>query len=266
MPNPFNPNMIQRISLAPEDVDAIWFWTRNPRPMFSYLDTLDRKIRRYFFLVTLMNNPADIDPDKPSMDEKIRAFQELGDRIGPERVAWRYDPIVLSNMTPPEFHVNAYHEIASSLQGYTRRSIISFVDIYRKLRRRIDALAQKGVALYSESEQKKVSEKLLSRFSTIAGQNGMTVQTCAEDPDYGLYGIPPGKCIDHRLVSEVFNLDLNLKKDPSQRKTCGCSASKDIGVYDTCIYGCSYCYAVSSFQRSRENYRNHDPFGPCIVS
>lgn len=37
-------------------------------------------------------------------------------------------------------------------------------------------------------------------------------------------------------------------KDPSRRKACRCVVSRDIGMYDSCVYGCPYCYATSSVQ------------------
>ena len=41
-----------------------------------------------------------------------------------------------------------------------------------------------------------------------------------------------------------------------------CAASRGIGAYDTCLAGCRYCYATSSFERSRANYQRHDPQSP----
>ena len=36
--NPMNMHQISRISLSPEVVDCIVFWTKNPEPMFPRLD------------------------------------------------------------------------------------------------------------------------------------------------------------------------------------------------------------------------------------
>jgi hypothetical protein len=33
VPNPFNPRHVARISLVPESVDAIVFWSKNPGPV-----------------------------------------------------------------------------------------------------------------------------------------------------------------------------------------------------------------------------------------
>ena len=62
--NPFNRNQVTRISLKPEDVDAIVFWTRNPRPLLPYLDELDSRGYRYYFQFTILGYPREIDPSR----------------------------------------------------------------------------------------------------------------------------------------------------------------------------------------------------------
>jgi len=264
VPNPFNPRQVTEVSLKPEDVDVIVFWTRNASPLMPHIDELDRKGHRYTFLYTMMDNPRPMDPRCPSMKEALGTFKALSDRIGPERVTWRYDPIVFSNATNPEFHKRTYETIAKQLQGYTNRSIISLVTVYRKARQRLTALRQAGIDLM-ECEGEAFVDLMMFMAST-ARENNMTLLSCAQEGDLALYGIQPGKCIDDGLIREVFGLEVSHTKDPSQRKACGCVKSKDIGMYDTCLYGCAYCYATTSFERAKENYRRHDPEAPSIIS
>jgi hypothetical protein len=264
VPNPFNPTQVTRVSLKPEDVDVIVFWTRNASPLLPRFKELDLKGYRYTFLYTVMNNPRAVDPRCPTLREALAAFKALSDRIGPERVIWRYDPIVFSNATNPEFHRKAYETIAKQLQGYTSRSIISVVNIYRKVRQRLSALSEEGIKLM-ECEGEAFGE-LMRFMATAARDNGMALSSCAQERDLTAYGVLPGKCIDDRLIREVFGLEVNHTKDPSQRKTCGCVVSKDIGMYDTCLYGCVYCYATKSFEKAKENYRRHDPDAPSLIA
>jgi DNA repair photolyase len=63
----------------------------------------------------------------------------------------------------------------------------------------------------------------------------------------------------------VFGLNVDPKKDLGQRKACGCVVSKDIGIYDSCIFGCPYCYATGNFENAKENQENHDPQSPSLV-
>jgi len=257
VPNPFNRDQISRVSLEPPDVDGIVFWTRNPRPLFPYLSELDDRGYRYYFLYTLMANPRQIDPGSPPAETSIETLRELSRRIGQRRVVWRYDPILLSNLTGPDFHLRSYRRIAAALKGYTTRSVVSIAHIYRKIQKRIACLAKQGIHLLPYDE--KVLSPLMSSLAEIASENGMEIQSCADELDLHRFGIRPGKCVDDDLISEVFGLDFKAKKDVCQRKQCGCVASKDIGMYDSCLFGCSYCYATGSFERAKANYRMHDP-------
>ncbi len=263
VPNPFNPTQISRVSLKPEEVDVIFFWTRNASPLCRRLEELDRKGYRYLFLYTVMNNPRALDPRCPSLEEALATFKALSDLIGAERVIWRYDPVVFSSATNAEFHMKTYETLAKQLRGYTRRSIMSVVNVYRKVRQRVTALREKGIDLVECGGQ---SFADLMRFmASAARENGIALSSCAQERALMAYGISPGKCIDDGLIREVFGLEVSHTKDPSQRKACGCVLSKDIGMYDTCLYGCAYCYATKSFERAKENYRRHDPQAPALV-
>ena len=122
VPNPFYPQQVTQISLAPQDVEVIVFWTRNPRPLFPYLAELDERGYRYYFQYTLLNNPRAIDPKVPAMATAIQTFRELAERIGPQKVIWRYDPIVFTQLTDEAFHRQSYERIAQSLQGQIGRA------------------------------------------------------------------------------------------------------------------------------------------------
>lgn len=260
VPNPFNPSQISRVSVTREDVDVIVFWTRNPRPLFPYLAELDNGGYHTCFLFTLMANPREIDPGVPSVDVAIATFQDLSQRIGPDRVIWRYDPIFLSTITDADFHQKAYRHIASALQGYTNRSIISVAHLYRKIQRRLRELEKRGIKLLEEDNL----ANLMGSLSEAAVRNGIAIQSCADE--LNLPGINPGKCVDDGLILKVFGLNLALKKDNCQRNQCGCVESKDIGMYESCPCGCVYCYATSSIERATANYRRHDPRSPSLIA
>jgi hypothetical protein len=93
----------------------------------------------------------------------------------------------------------------------------------------------------------------------------MRVQSCAEDLIWADNGIEVGKCIDDQYISTVFDLEVSRRKDPNQRKKCGCVVSKDIGMYDSCLFGCPYCYATGSANRARNNHAMHDPDSPSLI-
>ncbi|MBP1739598.1 MAG: hypothetical protein H6Q48_1891 [Deltaproteobacteria bacterium] len=263
VPNPFNPTQVSRVSLQPEDVEVVVFWTRNAAPLLPRLKELEHRGCRTLFLYTVMNNPRALDPRCPSLEDALVTFKALSACIGPERVIWRYDPVVFSNATNAEFHMKAYETLAKQLQGYTSRSIMSVVDIYRKVRQRMTALSNSGIE-WTECEGE-AFVRLLRFMASVARESGMALSSCAQERDLTAHGISPGKCIDDSLMRKSFGSEASRKKDPSQRKACGCVVSKDIGMYDTCLYGCIYCYATTSFARAKENYRRHDPEAPSLI-
>lgn len=140
VPNPFDRKQVSRISLRPEDVETIVFWTRNPRPLMPYLDELDSRGYRYYLQFTILGYPRQIDPKTPAATTSVEAFRELAGRLGPGRVIWRYDPIVLTSITPPAFHEENFRRSAESLRGYTCRVVVSIVDMYRKIEKRMKTL------------------------------------------------------------------------------------------------------------------------------
>lgn len=263
VPNPYNRAQVSRVSLQPVDVDVIVFWTRNPRPLFSRLAELDDSGYRYCFLVTLMDNPRQIDPGSPPVEAALQNFRGLSERIGPERVVWRYDPIFLSSITDSSFHERAYSQIARTLKGFTTRSVVSVAQPYRKIRKRLHELGRQGIEILPHVEG--ALSPLMRALAETASMNGMEIRSCAGGHDMRQDGIEPGRCVDDEVISRVFGLDLDVGKDPRQRKDCGCVVSKDIGMYDSCPCGCIYCYATTSFEQARENYRMHDPRGPSML-
>jgi hypothetical protein len=265
VPNPFNASQVRRVSLLPQDIDVIVFWTRNPRPLFPYLDELDRRGYCYYFLYTLLGNPRLFDPHSPDQKAAIRTFQELSSRIGSQRVIWRYDPIVLSQITPPDYHRRTYEKIAQTLHGYTHRSVISLLDVYAKIRKRMDDAGRRGAQLLPFDGSETWFASLMDDLAGLASTHGMQIYSCAQELDLSAHGIKPGKCIDDEYIRVVFGLDVSHSKDPGQRKACGCVLSRDIGMYDACLFGCRYCYATSSFERARRNYAQHDPRSPSLL-
>jgi transcriptional regulator len=266
VPNPIDHRQVALISLKPQDVEVIVFWTRNPAPLFPYLDELDTLGFHYYFQYTLLKNPRELDEKGPGFEQSLNTFQQLSERIGSSRVIWRYDPIVFTERTGMSFHLEAYEEIARKLKGFTNRSVISIMDFYQKTQKRIKKLEKQGITIHD------IQDPPGDRFAALmhalvksANENGMELVSCAEELELSTYGIKPGKCIDDEYIEKVFGIEVAHKKDPGQRKACGCVMSRDIGMYDSCPFGCQYCYATSNFERARLNHSQHDPKSPSLL-
>lgn len=260
--NPFRPSQRSRVSLAPEDVSGFCFWTRAPGPLLSFLPELDRRGYRFFFLFTLLDYPRALDPGTPPLERRIELFQRLAHDWGPDRVIWRYDPVVFTETADPSFHARTFERLAQRLEGRASRVILSLFQPYRKNRVRMRALAGLEHDLLAPTDQELADG--LASMAASARQHGFEPQTCAEEADLSAFGIPAGACIDPAYLRERLGFDLPEKRDPHQRELCRCAHSKDIGAYDSCGFGCAYCYATSSPERARRLLGAMDPLSPCL--
>jgi len=105
---------------------------------------------------------------------------------------------------------------------------------------------------------------LLKGLAGIAAKDNIEIFTCAEEKDYSQFGVPPGRCIDERIITKIRGQELKYKKDPYQRDSCLCMISKDIGINDTCMHGCQYCYATTNYEVAQRRFAEHDPTAPAI--
>ena len=254
--NPMNPHQISRIDLAPEVVDCIVFWTKNPAKMLERLDEL--RDYMYYFQFTLTGYGKDVEPGLPDKrGELIPTFQKLSERIGAKRVIWRYDPIFISRNYPIEYHLKAFEEIAHSLYGYTQKAVISFLDLYAKTQRNTDGLQIENLPDQGMLE-------LAKQLVDIAVKYGMTVESCAEAIELQSVGVKHGSCIDKKLIEEIIGCKLTVDKDKNQRAECGCFESVEVGTYNTCKNGCRYCYANFNDAAVKESVTAYDVDSPLL--
>lgn len=251
-----NAHQISRIDISPDVVDCIVFWTKNPIPMLKRLDELDGY--KYYFQFTLTGYGKDMEANLPDKKEKlIPAFIELAEKIGSKRVIWRYDPIVFTKKYTPEYHVKAFTQIARALRGFTEKCVISFVDIYAKNKKNMEAADS-----YEMSRDE--LQSFAKTIADIARENGMVMATCAEVVDLEKCGIEHNCCIDKKLIEEIIGCDIKVSKDKVQRPECGCMESVEIGSYNTCMNGCKYCYANYSPDAVKANCSCYDPKSPLL--
>ncbi|MEY8338308.1 DUF1848 domain-containing protein [Lachnospiraceae bacterium 62-35] len=254
--NPMNAHQISQIPLTPAVVDCIVFWTKNPQPMLPRLDELADY--PYYFQFTLTGFGSDIEPYIPNKRTyMIPVFQELSRKIGREKVIWRYDPIIFTDKYTPEYHLNAFRQIAENLCGYTGKCVISFVDLYKKTQKDMGTL---NVHFLKERELIEFGRKI----ALTANSYNIRVAACAETVDLSACGIQPNCCIDKELIQQIIGCRIRAKKDKNQRRECGCIESIEIGTYDTCKNGCLYCYANSSPKRGSKNFHLYDVNSPLL--
>lgn len=254
--NPMNRHQISKIDLSPAVVDCIVFWTKNPEPMLDRMDELTGY--PYYFQFTLTGYGNEIESNVPhKMDKMIPVFQKLSEKIGKQRVIWRYDPIIFTRTYTPEYHLYLFEQFAGMLKGYTTRCVISFVDLYVRNKKNMELL---GAYELDRAELLQFSK----RISQIAGRNSMEMGSCAEQIDLDECGIKHNSCIDKVLIENIFGTKLSVTQDKNQRPACGCMESVDIGTYNTCKNGCRYCYANHSKESVARNISSYDPASPIL--
>jgi hypothetical protein len=258
--NPFNANQVQYVSF--QDTRVFVFWSKNPKPLMQFLPELDAKGINYYFQFTLNDYEKEgLEPNVPPLMQRVETFKLLSERLGKERVIWRYDPLILTDSLCVDDLVDRISRVAELLRGYTEKLVISFadIDVYRKV--------QENLRREHVNYREFTPDLMIELAEKIAQRNrewGLRITTCAEGVDLAPVGIEHNRCIDDDLMVELFPDDGPLMrflgyepdlfaqssrpylKDKGQRQECGCIVSKDIGMYNTCHHLCTYCYANAS--------------------
>jgi len=254
--NPVNFRQISRVRLTPDVVDGIVFWTKNPTPMLDRLPELDEYM--YYFHFTVTPYGKDIEPSMPEKSHVLAVFKMLAEKIGRDKVIWRYDPILVNRKYTPGYHIDAFGRMAEELCNYTRKVTISFVDEnYRGVKHHMSTLALSPLSTETQVE-------LASHLAGIAQSHGLAMDACAEKVDLRRFGIEHARCIDDRLFEKLLGSRHDIHRDKNQRPQCRCAASIDIGMYNTCLNGCLYCYANYNPRTVARNSAKHNPLSPLL--
>ena len=252
--NPFDPSSVTRYSLDPAVVDLIGFCTKNPAPMLPHLDAL-APWGQYWF-VTVTPYGRDIEPHAPDVDKALDDLCRLSDALGPHRVAWRYDPILILGRYTLEFHMAAFERMAARLAGRVRTCVISFIDLYEKVKHNFPE-----VRPVARADRLAIGE----HFAAVGRKYGMTIKTCGEGDELARFGVDCSGCMTAEVYEQALGCRLNIPAGKPARQACACYLSGDIGAYDSCGHLCRYCYANSDPDRVRRSMAAHDPESPFLI-
>lgn len=186
-----------------------------------------------------INDCTDLEPNVPPLSQRLATLGRLCDRVGPQRVLWRFDPICKYRHNG-RFVSNfeSFFEILPHIKaaGVTR-CYFSFMTKYVKHGKRNAEFGN-----FDESEKSDISCHMLG----AAKNAGLTLYNCCNPETLNLApGILQAHCIDEEVLRETdrFGVHQSLSQKPT-RESCGCYESRDIGSYvQTCPHGCLYCYA-----------------------
>lgn len=242
--NPYG-GQINKVSLNPEDICSIVFWSKNYSPLISRMNDIEETTKNLFFHFTITGIPEDIEQNTPPVGDAVNDYMYLARVYSPAHLVWRFDPICITDKLPFSFYEEMFTRIAERLEGGCIACYISFVRKYKK--------ALVNFERYGDHVFIDVNEELRKdyarRLSRIADKHGIGLHACCND--YLLSeSVHKGSCINGRELSRLFNDYSESSPAAPTRKECACSKSIDIGAYDTCPHGCLYCYANSDKEKS----------------
>ena len=257
----------------------IVFWSKDPRPLLPWLSEIAARGYQFYFQFTLNAYEAEsLEPGVPALDRRLATFQELSERIGRERVIWRFDPIILGGPLTVERLVGRIHALAEQLAPYTEKLVFSFLDLYKKTAVRLKKI-NPGLRPPTAEEALGLIQALVRNNAALPAP--LRLATCAEQLGAEAPCVEANSCIDPELLLRLCPDNADIQricggricaeqgalvalpstgrqrrlKDSGQRPRCGCVPSKDIGSYSTCLHLCAYCYANGSPARVMERVR-----------
>lgn len=253
--NPYYPQLVSKFSLDPKVVDIICFGSKNPHPMIQYLDEL--KDYKLLWHITITGFKKDVEVNVPNIDDVIKDFITISNKLGKQSVIWRYTPIYTNEKYTIEYHIKAFSYIAEKLKGYTNVAIFGFIDLYDKLKR-----------IHPEIMDCRDEDKVLicQEFLKIAKRNDMELRLCSKEKWLEEYGVDINGCIRISDYEKVIGEKLIIKQSTSGRKNyCSCYLANDIGAYNSCLHFCKYCYANDIPEKVKANYCLHDDNSPFLI-
>ena len=187
--NPYYEDRVTKYVFDSSVVDFIDFCTKNPCPMIKYMDEL--KDYNLFWYVTITPYGKDIEPNVPDRDIVIDGVKKLCSFPNNLFVGWRYDPIFFNNEFDAKRHIKEFRDIASRLGGYVDCCVISFLDMYEKVKRNAPDLRvpSRDEMIY-----------LANEFVSIGKEYGISIYSCCEGDFLSCYGVNVGGCRSLSLI------------------------------------------------------------------
>ena len=257
--NPYANNQYWRYLLNPNVVDVIAFCSKNPKPMLDDTNEMNYLLSTYktFWYMTITPYSTDIEKKVPDIKTSIETFKTLSNMVGKNVVGWRYDPILFGNGWNIQWHLKAFTDIAAELKGYTNRVVISFLDNYQKVAKN---------AAFAVRPDNNAQSKLVKELVQIANANNMELYVCHDENKlFASYGANVTGCASLKMIENATGLTLKPRKKQNARNGCNCILNADIGMYNTCLHECVYCYANVNHKEAKHSYLFHDVNSSCII-
>lgn len=251
--NPYNKR-IKTVTATPDTVHSIVFWSKNYQPflnLFAHQILADKGFNLFFNFT--VNSRSLLEPGIPDTGARLDQATFLADRFGPDKLAWRFDPICFYEQDGKlKNNLDEFFTIAQAMASIgVTRCVISFYDKYKKVDHRLKHLAAQGGPLIEFIDpEKKKKEEIIKKLAAQLSPLNIQLFLCCEGSlaqDIPWEGVEPNACIDGKLLKKLFGGNPETARDRGQRTKLGCNCTKsvDIGSYEEhpCFHNCLFCYA-----------------------
>jgi len=238
--NPFYPSQVSRVSLKKEDVHSIVFWSKD---FSKFLQQASEFSDYNLFFHFTVNDCKELEPNIPSLNQRLLQVKKLVDEYGSKVMIWRFDPIVFWKENEiVKDNLGSFDKIHESMADFgVTKCFFSFATWYDKCKKRAEK-KQFQYLVPSKKKRLKITRELASKSK----EKGITMYACCNDELVLANNVEKGKCIDGALLTKLFRENCSQSKYPG-RDTCGCTKNRDIGSYDQiCHNNCLYCYGNST--------------------
>lgn len=255
--NPKFPEKVSRYSLLPEDVDLFYFMSKNYLPALHHEHPIADVVKKFpcLFEFTITPYGRDVEPHLPDKRDLVKGLWELSSAAGRENLRWCYDPVVITNKYSVDLHKKNFGYLAELIAPYVSSARINFVNLY-------DHVQKNAPDIFTPTKLQK--EELLQSFVSTAREHFLSL-TCCPGSAFSSYGFEEKPCVS------VLDTQRLSGKKISRKKKDGClmcsqNSARDLGLYNTCPHGCTYCYATTDYTKAIETVsKNYDPKAPMLL-
>lgn len=248
VPNPMYKKQISRVDLSSETVKCIVWWSKNFKKWikeYSSDTSILRKYSLHLFNFTINGElKTELEPGiNTSLDDRLNQLKWFAETFSPEHILLRFDPIVhyIKDGIKKDNLID-FEKIMCFANSIGIKSLrFSFCSPYSKVSKNFEKHNLKLVTL-SKPEKHQILDHIIS----ICDKYDLVLYSCSDDDIVGYRGkIFRSSCVDGHLISRLLGEKITKAKDSGQRKMCGCTKSKDIGIYTKkCNHKCVYCYSL----------------------
>ena len=216
-PNPFS-GQIHEVSLTPEDVHSIVFWSKNFAPFLPHMAELDGRGYRYYGHFTITGAPRDLEPHTPPWQRSADVSRRGAHQPEPRPVA--VDPILLTSETTPQDAADRFRHIAR-----VRAVRVAATSALPRCTANSAALAEQGSIIDPPLAENGAVGGPVRHFRGIRHHLYAAVRCLLGDAS-------TARCVDGDLLAELFPDRPLVSEARPTRGQCGCVAAA-ILAYDT---------------------------------